>query len=114
MITFILKLLLKLIIGHCLADYPLQGDFLAKAKNFAEPITGVPWYQAMIAHSVIQGGMVWYMTGSLILGTSEFCAHFLIDSMKCARLIGYNTDQFLHVACKVIYVLILATGRFLT
>lgn len=26
--------------GHALADYPLQGDFLAKAKNRANPIPG--------------------------------------------------------------------------
>lgn len=33
-----------LVAGHALADYPLQGDFLARAKNRAAPIPGVPWF----------------------------------------------------------------------
>ena len=28
---------IALIAGHCLADYPLQGDFLSKAKNRTAP-----------------------------------------------------------------------------
>lgn len=35
---------LMLLAGHALCDYPLQGDFLAKAKNRAAPLPGVPWY----------------------------------------------------------------------
>jgi hypothetical protein len=34
-----------LVAAHALCDYPLQGDFLARAKNRAAPIAGVPWYQ---------------------------------------------------------------------
>ena len=36
-------ILFWLMVGHALADYPLQGDFLAKAKNRTAPIPGVPW-----------------------------------------------------------------------
>lgn len=39
-------MLTALIAGHFLCDYPLQGDFLSKAKNRVNPIPGVPWYQA--------------------------------------------------------------------
>jgi hypothetical protein len=35
-----------LIAGHALADYPLQGDFLSRAKNRSAPIPGFPWWQA--------------------------------------------------------------------
>ena len=51
-------LFLKLLAVHYIADFPLQGDFLANAKNHRKPIPGVPWYQALFAHAVIQGAGV--------------------------------------------------------
>lgn len=36
---------IALVAGHALADYPLQGDFLARAKNRTAPIAGFPWWQ---------------------------------------------------------------------
>jgi len=96
-----------LIFGHVLADYPLQGDFLARAKNRFNPIEGVPWYQALGAHSIIHAGFVGIITGSLILAIFEFIAHFIIDELKCANVISYNTDQFLHFMCKALWVLLL-------
>jgi hypothetical protein len=96
-----------LIAGHAIADYPLQGDFLAKAKNRFAPIPGVPWYQALGAHAVIHGGLVLAITGSLTLGLAEIVSHFLIDDAKCAGRISYNTDQSLHIACKVAWALAL-------
>jgi hypothetical protein len=36
-----------LLVDHALADYPLQVDFLARAKNHAAPIPGISWYQAL-------------------------------------------------------------------
>ncbi len=99
-----------MIAGHAVADYPLQGDFLAKAKNRFAPIPGVPWYQALGAHAVIHGGFVLAITGSLTLGIAETTVHFLIDDVKCRGRISYNTDQFLHVACKVTWALALYTG----
>lgn len=98
-----LILLLKLTIGHALADYPLQGDFLAMAKNHRKPIPGVPWYQALAAHSAIQAGMVWFITGSLVFGCVEFVAHSVIDYLKCDERISFNQDQSLHLACKIVY-----------
>lgn len=99
-----------LIAGHAIADYPLQGDFLAKAKNRFAPIPGVPWYQALGAHSIIHGGFVGVITGSLWLGLAETVVHFLIDDAKCAGRISYNTDQSLHIACKVAWAMALYAG----
>lgn len=96
--------------GHAIADYPLQGDFLAKAKNRYAPIPGVPWYQALGAHAVIHGGFVLAITGSLTLGIAEAAIHFLIDDTKCRGRISYNTDQFLHIACKAVWALALYAG----
>jgi len=94
------EMMLALIVGHALADYPLQGDFLAKAKNRSAPIPGVPWWQAMWAHSAIHGGVVGLITGIWWLGVAEFVVHFLIDDAKCTGKIGFNRDQFLHIAAK--------------
>jgi hypothetical protein len=89
-----------LIAAYALCDYPLQGDFLARAKNRAAPIPGVPWYQALGAHAIIHGGAVALLTGSPLLGLAEVLAHATIDDAKCTGKIGFNTDQTLHIACK--------------
>lgn len=96
-------LFLKLAIVHFFFDYPGQGDFLSKAKNHKSPIPGVPFYQALIAHSAIQAGAVWYLTGSLLLGGTEFIAHGVTDYLKCDGRINLNVDQFIHLAFKGFY-----------
>lgn len=107
-------LLILLVFAHFLADYPLQGDFLAKAKNRAAPIPGVPWWQAMAAHCGIHAGMVYVLTSCWPLALVEFIAHWLTDSAKCRGKIGFNTDQTIHLACKVAYafIVVAAAGNF--
>lgn len=131
-----LALFFALVIGHALADYPLQGDFLAKAKNHTSPIPGVPWYQALTAHALIQAGIVWVITGSSDLALLEFVCHWCIDrwksgdplrpsfaSCRCDGIMqdckrcraartytperSFDIDQLLHVVCKVGWVWIL-------
>jgi hypothetical protein len=97
-----------LIVGHALCDYPLQGEFLARAKNRTAPIAGVPFWQALSAHAIIHGGAVALITGMPMLGLAEAVAHWLIDDAKCRGRIGFNQDQLLHVACKITWVIILA------
>lgn len=93
--------------AHCLADYPLQGDFLAKGKNPVAPLPGVPWPTIMAAHALIHAGFVTLITGSMALGFVEAWAHAIIDYNKCKGRLSFNTDQILHVACKAVYALIL-------
>ena len=93
-----------LIAGHALADYPLQGDFLARGKNRTAPIPGIPWQHPLAAHSAIHGGVVRVVTGSVWLGIAEAVAHWFIYDAKCRGRFGYHTDQALHVACKVLWV----------
>ena len=97
-----------LIFGHYLADFPLQGAYLAAAKNRFKPLEGTPWYQAMTAHVVVHGGMVGLVTGSLLLALAEILLHALIDDRKCAGRFGYDADQALHWACKALWVMALA------
>lgn len=95
--------LLMLIAGHALCDYPLQGDFLSRAKNRANPLPGVPWYQALGAHAAIHGGMVAAVTGSTAMGVAETLIHAITDDLKCSGRLSYNQDQAIHLACKALW-----------
>lgn len=99
-----MELLFWLLVAHAVCDYPLQGDFLAKAKNHRQPIPGIPFYQALAAHALIHAGAVAFLTGSIWLGLLEFIAHIVIDYAKCDGLSTLNQDQALHVACKVVWI----------
>lgn len=101
-----IQMLGALIVGHALADYPLQGDFLSRAKNRTAPIPGVPWYHALGAHVAIHGGAVALITGIWWLGLAEALVHAVTDDAKCRGRISFNTDQAIHVACKVAWVAI--------
>jgi len=98
------QLCFALWIGHAIADYPLQGDFLAKAKNHKLPIPGIDWLTALIMHSLIHAGFVWAITGSDVLGVIEFVLHVIIDYLKCDGRTSFSTDQLLHISCKCAYV----------
>lgn len=99
--------LLWLLVGHVVCDYPLQGDFLAKAKNHKAPIPGFPFYQALGAHALMHAGAVALITGSWVLGGVEFALHCAIDCAKCDGRTTLNQDQALHWLCKLAYVGIL-------
>lgn len=91
-----------LLVAHALCDFPLQNDYLARAKN---AWGGAPeWPFALGAHALIQGGGVALVTGSVGLGVAESVAHAVIDNLKCAGRISYGTDQALHVACKLLWL----------
>jgi hypothetical protein len=99
-----------LLAAHALCDYPLQGDFLARGKNHKNPISGVPFYHCLLAHSLIHGGAVAIVTGNLALGIAETAVHALIDYGKCDGWFGFDADQFLHVACKCLWALLVVAG----
>lgn len=110
-----LLLTFALFIGHSLGDYPLQGAFLSSTKNryadssifFGE--SEIPrglWIHALTAHSLIQSGMVWIITGSAFLGLLEFVLHWITDFFRCEGRIGFNTDQFIHFGCKILIAII--------
>ncbi len=105
-----LVLLFALLIGHAIADYPLQGDFLAVHKNRHVSRRGSPmfpeklWVHCLLAHSLIHAGFVWLITGRVVFALAELVLHFVLDFMKCENWTSYNTDQMLHALCKAIYV----------
>lgn len=108
-----------LFIGHALADYPLQGAFLASGKNrncdcsmffVGSSVPKGLWIHALTAHSLIHAGAVWLITGSVFLGLVELVVHWLIDFVRCDERISFNTDQLLHYLYKVVYALLLVSG----
>lgn len=108
-----IALFLALVFAHCLADYPLQGDFLARAKNhmnqFGAPVD-VPWAIALAVHAFIHAGFVAYLTHSLAFGAAEFVVHCITDYMKNDGKLGtgegaFARDQLLHVAHKAMWAI---------
>ena len=98
--TYALRLF-WLLVGHALADYPLQGDFLSKAKNGWNPIPGIDWRIAMAAHCAIHAGVVMLVTHNLTFALFEFVLHYWIDVLKCCGITNFRQDQLLHVFCKI-------------
>jgi hypothetical protein len=107
-------MLFFLIVGHALADYPLQGDFLAQAKNRNTPVGKIFWPHALGAHAMIHAGFVTLITGSVLLGIAEAVVHAVTDWLKCENKISLNTDQAVHIACKVIWAALAADGYVLS
>lgn len=99
-----------MLVGHFLADYPLQTEFITTHKN---PLHQgrVPWYYVMMSHATLHGAFVSMATATaigqlhilfpLILGLYEVCLHYFLDVLKCVGCTSIHTDQLLHIMCKV-------------
>lgn len=122
MIAFIA--LFWMLVGHALADYPLQGEFLAQAKNRHTAIGAQFWLWALPAHALIHGGAVALAIRlsvhdvpgfsadelsafAVALGLCEACLHAWIDFMKCEGRIDLHDDQLAHIACKIAWAMAL-------
>lgn len=100
-------LLLTLWMGHCLGDYAFQSDRMAVEKCAGCDQT-LPWYWWLGSHAGIHAFLVTVITGMPWLGLAEWILHASIDLCKCRRFFGLVTDQFLHLFCKLIWVIIAA------
>lgn len=103
------ELLFALFVAHSLADYPLQGDFLAQGKNRNTALGKLFWPYALSSHAMIHGGFVFLLTGSVWLGLAESIIHAGTDWLKCENKISMLADQAIHYACKAAWVLIVMT-----
>lgn len=106
----------QLLIGHVMGDFVFQRSIMATSKSrHAEIYKSAgprfpPWYYWMGSHSIIHGGAVYLVTGSLALGLAETALHFVIDYSKCEHWIGVHTDQILHIVCKLVYLYLITAG----
>lgn len=112
-----LEVFFLLICAHYLADFPLQGDFIAqnKGKVFFESIG----FHCLTAHAAIQALSVWAVTQSAPAALTVGITHWALDFCKSWKgfegprfaltkgarmgpqtygLWGINVDQAMHVA----------------
>lgn len=118
-LTSALMLFFALTIGHAIADFPLQGDFLARGKNRHLPAAQLAdgkrnpkylWAYLMTAHCLIQAGFVWIITGSSVLAFIELVVHWGIDAIKCEDKTSFEIDQLLHLLTKAVFVGLIWAG----
>jgi len=102
-----LALFAAFVVMHALADFPLQGDYLASQKSRRHADSRSDWIVALSAHCAIHAGGVWLVSGSLAFAAAEFLLHGLIDLGKGEAKFGIGIDQSLHLCCKLAYVLLL-------
>jgi hypothetical protein len=100
------NVLIMLVLAHWIADYPLQTDRMAVEKCAGcDKVLNWRWW--LTAHAGTHGFFVGWITGVPLLGLAEWGLHTLIDWGKCNRRYGMAVDQSLHVACKLLWVLLL-------
>lgn len=95
-----------LVVGHFVADYPLQTDFVAKFKCRKASLLAVPWYYVLSGHAATHAAAVGLITGSAWLGLGEFLVHWFIDWAKCEGYTDIHLDQGLHLTWKVSWAII--------
>jgi hypothetical protein len=98
-----IDILVMLLMGHYIFDWVLQKEFLSLAKNPDSGMKEVPWYQAMTAHCYLHAGTVYLITHRFEFFIVEFVVHFITDYCKCKKYISMNTDQLIHICCKLLY-----------
>lgn len=104
----LLTLFMKLLIGHTLADFVLQSEFMSAAKNrHTTPYKDVPWWIIMSYHCLIHAAMVSIVAGSWSIGVLEFIVHFMIDTWRCDKEYSFLVDQVLHILFKVLWAWII-------
>jgi len=96
-----LILFFKLLVGHALADFALQPEAMAKGKNRQS----IGWPYWLLSHSLIAGGIVYYITQNIWLGIAETILHCVIDFMKCENVTNPHIDQLLHLVCRLCYLI---------
>lgn len=101
-----MRLLFWLLVAHALCDFPLQGDFLARAKAGEFTAAGMGRGWPLFWHCLIHAGGVALVTGNIWLGLLELVWHFIIDVAKIIGTTTFEQDQVLHVISKVYLVLI--------
>ena len=89
-------LFILLILGHFVADYPLQGDKMAVEKCPGKDVT-LNWRWWLSAHAGTHGFFVAMLTGIPLLGLAEMAWDCLSDLGHCRlgyKLIGDQAQQW--------------------
>jgi len=96
-----------LLIGHAIADFALQTEWMALAKQPGRRFDGeVIWPPVLAWHAAMHAGAVKLATGSWLLAGLEFVAHAAIDYARGRGRLSFNADQAAHVGCKVVWAVL--------
>jgi len=103
-----------LLAGHFVCDFVLQSDAMGAGKSRRRAACATPgpdappWWAWLAAHAFTHGVAVYLITAAWPLGLLESALHAGIDHLKCERRISIGVDQALHLACKGLYLVLLA------
>lgn len=93
-------MLFLMLIGHAIADGPLQPGWLSRDKRHE-------WWQirwsALGFHGSVHGFFVMIFTGRPELFFAELVTHVAIDYAKSRGRLSMEADQALHVVCKIVW-----------
>jgi hypothetical protein len=85
----------RLVVAHFIGDVALQTPWLANNKR-----TNLLF---LVAHSFIYGGCIYCLLfQNTAIGVFATVTHFVIDWMKCRKLIGLMWDQVWHAVVLII------------
>ena len=108
MVIGFLDILILLMLAHFVCDFPLQTDRMALEKVPGRDVT-LDWRWWLLSHSATHGLAVALITGLPLLGLAELVFHAIIDWSKSRFRLSLLCDQALHIACKCVWALQVAT-----
>ena len=96
-----------LLIAHAFTDYVWQPPEMGWRKDptAQPPEIGKygPWWWHLSAHSLINAGGVYVVTGNITCSIGEYTVHWLTDYAKCRGWVSTNLDQFIHLFSKGVW-----------
>lgn len=111
------ELMFWLLVVHSIADFPLQSEWMVLSKvrgsKHPESTSSHPdliWLHVLSSHAAVHAGAVALVTQNIWYGVAEFVAHWIIDFLKGEGYFGFHTDQFLHIACKLLWAILIVNG----
>lgn len=98
-----MRIFILLLFVHALTDFQLQNGAMWQSKTRKNSSR---WWHWLTAHALICGGGVYIVTQCLTLAVVEVVCHWLIDFWKGEKWMNSNTDQTLHLTCRIVYAII--------
>ena len=100
--------LILLVLAHFVCDFTFQTDRMALEKVPGRDVT-LNWRWWLLSHSATHGFAVAMITGISSLGLAELVFHAIIDWSKSRFRFSLACDQVLHIACKCVWAMQVAT-----
>lgn len=99
----LLKNIIKLIFLHSLSDGALQTNYMAmyKSPTSIHPTNGIVWPSVLTCHALVNGSLVWLITGNVWFGIVDAGFHFTIDYYSSLQYLTHLQDQSLHLLTKI-------------